>query len=218
MEKLKSDRYLLFDFDGTINNMGDLIYSRAAEVIEELGLEPIDKQKIENYRGMALRPVLKDLGIPKYKIPLFLKKVRASYKTHREEVKVNPGLEKVLRDVKNSGYRIGILTSNDVENVVHLLDKYELTELFDDIQSESSLWGKDRAIKKYIKDKDVNLEDIVYIGDEVRDIEACKKVDVSVIAVTWGINNREILSKFSPDYLLDEVDDFNKVLDLKGSD
>jgi phosphoglycolate phosphatase-like HAD superfamily hydrolase len=41
------------------------------------------------------------------------------------------------------------------------------------------------------------------VGDETRDIEAAKKSHIKVIAVSWGFNSRQVLEKYSPDFLID---------------
>ena len=40
--------------------------------------------------------------------------------------------------------------------------------------------------------------EIIYIGDELRDIEACRAVNVPIISVSWGFNSTEILEKNNP--------------------
>ncbi|HHV40437.1 MAG TPA: HAD hydrolase-like protein [Bacteroidales bacterium] len=49
--------------------------------------------------------------------------------------------------------------------------------------------------------------DVVYIGDETRDVEACKKTGIPMIAVTWGMNNKTILASMKPEGIADSPDD-----------
>jgi phosphoglycolate phosphatase len=50
-------------------------------------------------------------------------------------------------------------------------------------------------------------KDVLYIGDELRDFQACKKLDVPIIAVTWGYDSISLLSNASPDFLVREPRD-----------
>ncbi|MBK7733406.1 MAG: HAD hydrolase-like protein [Bacteroidales bacterium] len=43
----------------------------------------------------------------------------------------------------------------------------------------------------------LHAERIVYVGDETRDIEACQAAGIPVIAVSWGLNRRELLASLS---------------------
>ena len=66
-------------------------------------------------------------------------------------------------------------------------------------------------IKHLLKEKNFSNGDMVYVGDEVRDIKAAKKARVRVIAVTWGLNSRKILEKEHPDYLVDRPQELLKI-------
>jgi phosphoglycolate phosphatase len=43
---------------------------------------------------------------------------------------------------------------------------------------------------------------VIYVGDETRDIEAARKIQIQVIAVSWGFNSREVLAEQKPDFLI----------------
>ena len=43
---------------------------------------------------------------------------------------------------------------------------------------------------------------MIYVGDEQRDIIACKKVGVDVIWVGWGYDVIETIQEASPDYMV----------------
>ena len=55
-------------------------------------------------------------------------------------------------------------------------------------------------------------QEIIYVGDEVRDIQACKKIGVKIIAVSWGYNSKEILDREKPDYLVNKPIEIPKIL------
>ena len=38
-------------------------------------------------------------------------------------------------------------------------------------------------------------DEVVYIGDEARDIDAAQKVGIPIISVTWGFNSSDVLSR-----------------------
>ncbi|MCX6820719.1 MAG: HAD hydrolase-like protein, partial [Candidatus Aenigmarchaeota archaeon] len=66
----------------------------------------------------------------------------------------------------------------------------------------SPLLGKARRIKAIMKKHGYGRADVVYVGDEVRDIEAARKVGVKVIAVGWGINKSRRLKAEKPDFFV----------------
>ncbi|MEB3145344.1 MAG: HAD hydrolase-like protein, partial [Cylindrospermopsis raciborskii 1523720] len=54
-----------------------------------------------------------------------------------------------------------------------------------------------------IKQRQIKPQTVIYVGDETRDIEAAKKANLKVIAVTWGFNSPEALTRENPDFLID---------------
>ena len=45
---------------------------------------------------------------------------------------------------------------------------------------------------------------MIYVGDEVRDIEAARKAGVAAAAVTWGFHAETLLTANHPDHLITE--------------
>jgi len=82
-----------------------------------------------------------------------------------------------------------------------------LSALFDFIHSGRSLFGKDRVIRKLINHEQLQADRVVYIGDETRDIEASRAAGIAVIAVSWGLNRRDLLASLSPDQIADKPDE-----------
>ncbi len=69
----------------------------------------------------------------------------------------------------------------------------------------SNIFGKDRLLQRILSviDLERSSERVIFVGDETRDIEAAKKVDINSIAVTWGFTAKEGLLKESPELILD---------------
>jgi phosphoglycolate phosphatase len=91
------------------------------------------------------------------------------------------------------------------------LTKHDIT-VFDSLQSDTGLFGKDKAIKKFLRQNAITKERVMYVGDEIRDIQACQKAGVKIIAVTWGFNSREGLEMHHPDFLIDRPSDILRIV------
>jgi phosphoglycolate phosphatase-like HAD superfamily hydrolase len=128
--------------------------------------------------------------------------------------KLNPilGIKEALTHLKDEGNSLGILTSNSEENVSVFLSKHGMEDLFSFIYSGTSLFGKHKVIRKFMKQNYLTPEDVIYVGDETRDIEASKKIHVKVIAVTWGFNSKEALVKHKPDFLIHQPNELSEVM------
>jgi phosphoglycolate phosphatase-like HAD superfamily hydrolase len=60
-----------------------------------------------------------------------------------------------------------------------------------------------------LKKEKIHKKDVIYVGDETRDVLAMKKVHIPVIAVSWGLTAPEKLASLLPDLLLASPEDLN---------
>jgi phosphoglycolate phosphatase len=131
-------------------------------------------------------------------------------KQHMGEVKPYPGVVKVLKNMQEAGISIGVLTSNNAGLVNDFFESNNFP-VFDFIVSEKTMFGKEKALKKIMKRHGLPHHRVIYVGDEPRDITACKKAGIRVVGVTWGVGGREGLVSTPPDWL---VDTSNELLDV----
>jgi phosphoglycolate phosphatase len=207
---------IIFDFDGTI---ADSILSNA-EILEifnkianENNFKNITLKEVKKLRDIGLFESIQLLKIPFYKIPFIAKRVRTIVKA--DETISNPIKEmpETLKKLKKQNYTLGIMTSNKKESVEKFLKKHDL-EVFDFIYSGSNLFGKDKVLKNLFKKQNIDPKHSVYVGDEIRDIQAAKKINLRIIAITWGYNSKKGLLKYKPDYLIAKPSELEK--DLKA--
>ena len=199
--------YVILDFDGTIADTLELTIGIYNRIAPEYNYSPVGETERELFRTKKPQELLKTYGISKLKLLTMLLRIRKELSRHVPEIKPVEGMEAALREISDAGYRLGILTSNSVENVRKFLDINSLSALFDFIHSGRSLFGKDRVIRKLINHEQLQADRVVYIGDETRDIEASRAAGIAVIAVSWGLNRRDLLASLSPDQIADKPDE-----------
>ena len=87
-----------------------------------------------------------------------------------------------------------------------------INQYIDEIFGDVGLFGKAASITKALKKINIPKAESIYIGDEVRDIEASKKVGIKVVAVDWGFNTKNRLKKANPDYLISKPQEIMKLI------
>lgn len=112
--------------------------------------------------------------------------------------------------LNKDGFTLGIVTSNSKTNVESFLETNGIN-FIDFVHGDVGIFGKARKLQAVIKNSGYTIDEVIYIGDEVRDIEAAKIIGIKVIAVTWGFNNKEALEKKSPDYIVSKP---NQITDI----
>jgi phosphoglycolate phosphatase len=188
-------KYIVFDFDGTLADTFDVIKNIAMNEYSEYDID------VELFKSEGAKGMLKMLNIPRWKIPGMILNVTNKLRNSKN-IKLFPGIVDLLINLKKD-YKIGILSSNSKEIINDTLKEYDIENLFEFVYSESSLFGKHSVLKRMCSKHNIDPLEVIYVGDEDRDIIAAKKANLKTIAVTWGFNSNEKLSKESPDYLVD---------------
>ena len=204
---------IIFDFDGVIVDSLESIIEISRKLIDRYDHQKkIPKEKaIALVRNKKLQEIFKKLGISSIKIFFGLRKIRSELNKEIEYLKPIKGIKRVLNEIKKDGSKLGILTSNSKKNVNRFLRKNDL-ELFNFIYSEASFFNKHKVIDHLLDKQKLKREEVVFIGDETRDVEAAKKEKIKIIAVSWGYNSKKLLAKEKPDFLVDKPSEIIKVL------
>jgi phosphoglycolate phosphatase len=204
-------KIIIFDFDGTIADSMGSFFNILNRLAKEFGYRKVEKNKIEELRNKKTEEFLKHLKIPLLKLSFIVNRVLLELNKEIEFLKPIKGVKKTLSVLKNKGYILCILTSNSKDNVNLFLKKHGFC-LFKFIYSGSSVFGKTDVLRKVLKEHHLQSDEVIYVGDETRDIEAAKKAKVKAVAVTWGFNTRKILKKFKPNYIINKPNELLNIL------
>lgn len=203
-------KILIFDFDGTIADSLGVLLRAYASLAEELSLKELSYKDIDTLRNLPPQEILKFVGVPLYRLPEFLLKGRAKYKEFMGDLEPIPGIPFALIELQKK-YQMHIMTSNDQDIVLSFLNTHKIS-CFESVTSERNIFGKDTSLKKVMGQLNVLPQEVLYIGDEVRDIEACQKIGVDICSVSWGLNTYGILKKHDPTHLLKQPQELLSLL------
>jgi len=198
---------ILFDFDGTIADSRELAFVIYNEVALRRSFRTVHRDEIAELRLLTVKELLKRLEIPKRALPSLLREGLSEMRARIDQVEVVEGLAPVLRVMRNEVKLFGIVTSNSVENVELFLARHQLDDLFDFVVSSSKLSGKARHFRRAMEDHQLDPDQVVYVGNEIRDVKAARKAGIRVVAVSWGFNAGEALADAGPQRLVDAVKD-----------
>lgn len=187
---------LIFDFDGTLADTLPRLLALSNRLAPEYGHRRVTEEDIDTLRGLHAREVLRWLKVPWYKLPRLARRVRAE--SHLEMPQVVP-IEAMPAAIAQlaADFRLGILTTNSVANVRVFLTTQQITH-FAFVYSSHQLMGKRRTLKRVLREQRLMAADTLYIGDEVRDVEAARCCGLDAIAVSWGANNIHKLGQANP--------------------
>lgn len=206
-----AQKLYIFDFDGTIADSVPAALRIIEDLSEEYKLPEVDPALAAELKHKSIKELLHMSGLTWIQIPGFLKKARLRFRYMINDVVPIVGMPEMLLRMREQNLRLGILTSNREDNVRDFLQKHHL-EVFEFIESSTSIFGKSRKINKIMKRTGLKAQDLLMVGDEVRDIDACRKTGITSVAVTWGFNSAELLKTSRPDHLIETSSQLSQLL------
>ncbi len=199
--------HLLFDFDGTLINSFDCVMAKAILLAEEHHYKKLHADEMEHLRDLSSGEIVRFLKIPMYKIPALIAQMRKHIYHQMPTLVPFDGIPELLEQLHNNKFTIGILTSNSTKNVTTWLHMNNMQQLISFIHTESNYFSKRYLIKKTLKKHNIERSNVVYIGDETRDIEAAAKNNIRSIGVTWGYNSETALLRYNPSFIARKPED-----------
>jgi phosphoglycolate phosphatase len=193
-------KLIVFDFDGTLADSlaaGLEIFNRLAP---DLGYRPVEDP--DAVRALPTREFLRRHGIPLWRLPRLVRRFHAAAAEGADRLRLFAGLTEVLPELRARGVRLGVLSSNREDNIRRCLRANGSEGHFAFVVGYPRLFGKAKALRRILRAEQLARPDVLYVGDEVRDVEAAKRAGVAVAAVTWGVHAEPLLRTATPDHMI----------------
>ncbi len=194
-------KIILFDFDGTLADTLQLALKIVNKYLRNEGYDPISQADLKDLRNMNFLQLIAHFKFPIWKIPTLAKKIKEDLYKEVDKIPIFPGIVELVKGLKQRGFHLAVLSSDLKQTIDKFLELHKIA-LFDHIQCEPDILGKAKLIKRFLNRHSLATKDVIYIGDEVRDIEACRSVGIQIISVTWGFNDADSLHELKPDFLV----------------
>lgn len=194
-------KVIVFDFDGTIADTIPISIGILKKLATKYYDKSVDEELVEDLRDKSIPEIFKQLDISIIKLPFIARKARKELNKEIASLKPIKGIRNLLEQLKKEGQTLGIVSSNSKESITKFLESNDL-EIFDFIYTNSRIFGKANSLKRLLRRNKWNTENAIYIGDEIRDIEAARKAGIKIISVTWGVNSPDKLASYNPDFLV----------------
>jgi phosphoglycolate phosphatase len=192
-------RYTLaiFDFDGTLANTWPWFLSAVNRMAETHGFNRIEAGDVETLRGYNARQIIGHLGVPAWKLPRIGIDMRRLMAEDIRHMHLFDGIGAMLQGLSDRRVALAIVTSNAYDNVRHVLGA-EHAALIPYYECGTSLFGKRGKLRNILKKSGVRPSEALFIGDEIRDIEAARREGIPFGAVAWGYTHVEALEAYAP--------------------
>lgn len=204
-------KVILFNFNGTITSTKFLAIDMYNEIAEKQGYKKISEEHVPYLSALSIRNRCKVLNLPLYKMPLVGIAIKRRSQQYIPNLKPVSGMKETLSLLKQEGYKIGFTTSNNQVVMNEFLTNHSIN-IFDYSHFSFSPLSKSKDISSFLKKYNLKKENVVYVGDELRDIKAAKKNGLFCIAVSWGFDSVELLNTGRADKVITQPKEIVDVL------
>lgn len=212
---MQKKKYIIFDFDGTLADTVPVMLTMIEKLAQEAGYDKkITADDLEWVRDHELKEIPRKFGIPWIKVPYLLLRGRELLNKQMFSVPPCKGILEALRLLKAKGFILAVLSSNRRDSIQEFIIKHNLASFFDFVHSELNIFGKDKALLSLLNQYKMPIGESIYVGDETRDIEACKKIKLDCISVGWGLNTIHALTQYGAQWIVTKP---QEIVTLLGS-
>jgi phosphoglycolate phosphatase len=201
---------IIFDMDGTIADSFDYVSDFMAS---EAGMAPLSDEHKHQLRNMSMVGMARKLGYKWWEGPMLYFKGRRRMHQAIKNLKSFEGIPELIRKLHNEGHELFVLSTNSVRNVHNFLHHQKLHKYFLQIYGGVGVFGKAAALRQLLNDQNIDVKNAVYVGDELRDVEAAKSIGLRAVAVSWGFANRQHLKDAKPTGLADTPAELMSILE-----
>lgn len=192
---------LIFDFDGTIANTFDVMIDLFNTIVSKYDIKPITKELLDTYLDLPLKKRIKAHGVKYRQVPFLVKDALSLHEPFLKQTTPFEGMKEILTALSKT-YILYIASSNKKELIQSFLDSHEMN-VFKKIYAKPTLFGKDKLLTSLLKKENLQLEEVLYIGDELRDIEACEKIHMDILPVSYGYDKPSFLKRYYQKDIMD---------------
>lgn len=213
---MNNKTYIVWDWNGTLLNDLDVSIHAINTLLMRNDLPPF--RSIEHYRSVFRFPIIdyyEEAGFDFTKRPYheLAEEYMALYLPASFTCDLHEGSKEVLHHFHKLGYHQILLSASHIENLREQLTYYDIDEYFDEILGIDDIEAASKIslAQNWIKRKQIDPANVVFIGDSVHDDEVSKACGCESILIANGHQNKDILKKHN-DVILSDIRELIKFL------
>lgn len=206
---------ILFDLDGTLIDTNELIISSFLHTLNHYYPDSYQRQDVLPFMGPTLVETFTSIDRDRADEMVHM------YRTFNKEnhdvlVKEFSGVYETVRTLKESGFKLGIVTTKMLDVVEKGLRLTKLDEFFEVIVALDHVEKPKpdaEPVLKALSLLDSEPQEAIMIGDNHHDIIGGRNAGTVTAGVAWSSKGRDHLLQFDPDYMLETMPDLLTILE-----
>ncbi|CEG26211.1 HAD family hydrolase [Bacillus sp. B-jedd] len=206
---------ILFDFDGTLADTLPVCFSSFEGVFKDFDNRDVTTEEIKSMFGPSETGIIRENLKNKNAEKAIERYYEIYQERHKDLVEGNDEMTALIKQLKNDGYKLGIVTGKARRSLDISLECLELTNYFDvmitgdDVDSPKPHPEGIFNAMDYIN---VGMNEAIFLGDSDADILAGKKAGVYTIGVQWLPNFQTEEFSVQPDAFFKSIEELNAFL------
>lgn len=205
-------KYVVFDFDGTLVDSREISIEAVNRLADRYRFKRLEQGELEKMKRLSLAEKCRLLKVPLHKLPMWASEFYKLYRQAMNDLLLFDGIKELLDGLNGRGYRLAVISSNSEQNIRDFLTRSGV-DYISQVFCSNNVFGKDKIIRNFLHKSGLKPSEVIYVGDEQRDIVACKRSGIKVIWVDWGLDTSELAEKENPDYSVSAPGDILRIVE-----
>lgn len=210
---------VLFDFDGTVMDTNNVILMSWQHTFRTLENREETLENLVKTFGEPLEATMKKF-FPDVPVEESVNIYRSFHHDNFSKlIKLFPGMEELISEVKHRGYKTGLVTSRLLRTTMEGLEKYHIKDCFDVIvTAEDTTKHKPDPQPIYVALEKLGsaAENSIMLGDTLFDLMCAANAGVKSALVGWSLalkdKTAEELGEAAPDYFISKPEELLEII------
>lgn len=215
-------KLVAFDWNGTL--LSDTISCLEGDnaVLKTLGARPLTISQFRDKFDVPIINFYKNVGVePKKALENYMQKetlFHSVYEKRAAKVRTRAHTRDLLIWLKNQKINSIIVSNHTIIGISKHLKRLKIENYFHDLLANESIGliyknrSKKEKLKNYLRQKQLNPNEILIVGDATEEIEIAREIGTKVVAITNGFYSTYRLKKAKPDFLIHDLKEVIEIL------
>lgn len=200
-------KLVIFDWDGTLfDSVGQIVTSLkfAARQYQQ----PLSDEAAKSIIGLGLPEVAEVLfpRVPELHQDI-LQAYAEHYVAHSKHDMWFAGVAELLNDLSDQGILLAVATGKSRQGLDRVLVQTKSRDVFITTRAASETKSKPNPLMlaEILAETGIDVSEAIMVGDSSYDLEMAKNIAMPRIGVSYGVHSSEVLEKYQPLYIADNV-------------
>ena len=206
--------------DGTLTQTNQLIYDSFNYIAQKYAGKTYSIPEITAMFGPPEEEALLAIVRPE-QIHEVMKDYLSFYRAHHNELaRLYPGMENILRSLKESGKLLALFTGKGTATAMITLQEFHIEKYFDFVVTGNDVVKhkpSSEGLLKIMEHFALMPDELLMVGDAVSDVKAAHEAGVKIAAVMWDSYAKEKVLQMKTDFVFNDTKGFQDWLNAQFS-